>query len=199
MTVTSNNIPFKEHLDRLLKKLKNSANVKDPDPDDPTLFLRDRTIDAFSQVLDMFTRRLSDIECYHSKVSTIDINDLFHQDVVTFIFDSSKHPWTEETHHLPGLSFSLTIATDGNPHFELMLNRELYGYRRLWYFLDGAGYEIKDGNDNHINISLLIDDEYSDCGAYLKGITKILVEHLVMPLRDHPLFEDKLSRLEMSN
>lgn len=183
----------------LLKKLKNSANVNDPDPDDPTLFLRDRTIDAFSQVLDMFTRRLSDIECYHGKVSTMNINDLFHQDVVTFIFDRNKHPWTEETHHLPDLSFSLTIATDGNPHFELMLNRELYGYRRLWYFLDGAGYEIKDGNDNHINISLLIDDEYSDCGAYLKGITKILVEHLVMPLRDHPLFEDKLSRLEMSN
>lgn len=183
----------------LLKKLKKSANVNDPDPDDPTLFLRDRTIDAFSQVLDMFTRRLSDIECYHSKVSTIDINDLFHQDVVTFIFDRDKHPWTEETHHLPGLSFSLSIATDGNPYFELMLNRELYGYRRLWYFLDGAGYEIKDGNDNHINISLLIDDEYSDCGAYLKGITKILVEHLVIPLRDHPLFEDKLSRLEMSD
>lgn len=199
MAVTSDSISFKEHLDRLLKKLKNSANVKDPDPDDPTLFLRDRTIDAFSQVLDMFTRRLSDIECYHSKVSTIDINDLFHQDVVTFIFDSSKHPWTEETHHLPGLSFSLTIATDGNPHFELMLNRELYGYRRLWHFSDGGGYEIINGNDNHIDISLLIDDEYSDCGAYLKGITQILVEHLVMSLRGHPLFEDKLSRLEMSN
>ena len=199
MAVTSDVISFKEHLDTLLKKLKRSANVNDPDPDDPTLFLRDRTIDAFSQVLDMFTRRLSDIECYHSKVSTIDINDLFHQDVVTFIFDSSKHPWTEETCNLPGLSFSLTIATDGNPHFELMLNRELYGYHRLWCFSDGAGYVIKDGNDNHINISLLIDDEYSDCGAYLKGITKILVEHLVMPLRDHPLFEDKLSRLEMSS
>lgn len=199
MAVTSESISFKEHLDTLLKKLKNSPNVKDPDPDDPTLFLRDRTIDAFSQVLDMFTRRLSDIECYHSKVSTIDINDLFHQDVVTFIFDRNKHPWTEETHNLPGLSFSLSIATDGNPHFELMLNRELYGYRRLWYFVDGAGYEIKDGNDNHINISLGIYDEYSDCGAYLKGITQILVEHLVMPLRYHPLFEDKLSRLEMSN
>lgn len=199
MTVTSNDISFKEHVDMLLKKLKKSANVEDPDPDDPTLFLRDRTIDAFSQVLDMFIRRLSDIECYYSKVSTIDINDLFHQDVVTFIFDRDKHPWTEETHHLPDLSFSLSIATDGNPHFELMLNRELYGYRRLWYFSDGSGYEIKDGNDNHINISLLIDDEYSDCGAYLKGITRILVEHLVVPLRDHPLFEDKLSRLEMSS
>lgn len=199
MAVTSEDISFKEHLDRLLKKLKNSANVKDPDPDDPTLFLRDRAIDAFSQVLDMFTRRLSDIECYHSKVSTIDINDLFHQDVVTFIFDRDKHPWTEETHHLPGISFSLSIVTDGNPHFELMLNRELYGYRRLWYSLDDAGYEIKDGNDNHINISLGIYGEYSDCGAYLKGITQMLVEHLVMPLRDHPLFEDKLSRLEMSN
>ena len=199
MTVTSNDISFKEHVDMLLKKLKKSANVNDPDPDDPTLFLRDRTIDTFSQVLDMFIRRLSDIECYHSKVSTIDINDLFHQDVVTFIFDRDKHPWTEETHHLPGLSFSLSIATDGNPHFELMLNRELYGYRRLWYFVDGAGYEIKDGNDNHINISLGVYDEYSDCGAYLKGITQMLVEHLVMPLRDHPLFEDKLSRLEMSN
>lgn len=198
MAVTSNSISFKEHLDRLLKKLKNSANVKDPDPDDPTLFLRDRTIDAFSQVLDMFTRRLSDIECYHNKVSTIDINDLFHQDVVTFIFDSYKHPWTEETNHLPDLSFSLSIATDGNPHFELMLNRELHGYRRLWHFSDGAGYEIINGNDNHIDIRLLIDYEYSDCGAYLKGITQILVEHLVIPLRDHPLFEDKLSRLEMS-
>ena len=199
MTVTSEDISFKEHLDRLLKKLKNSANVKDPDPDDPTLFLRDRAIDAFSQVLDMFTRRLSDIECYHSKVSTIDINDLFHQDVVTFIFDSYKHPWTEETHHLPDLSFSLTISTDGNPHFELMLNRELHGYRRLWHFSDGGGYEIINGNDNHIDIRLLIDYEYSDCGAYLKGITRILVEHLVIPLRNHPLFEDKLSRLEMSN
>ena len=199
MTVTSNDISFKEHLDRLLKKLKNSANVKYPDPDDPTLFLRDRTIDAFSQVLDMFTRRLSDIECYHSKLSTIDINDLFHQDVITFIFDSSKHPWTEETDHLPNLPFSLSIGVDGNPHFELILNRELHGYRRLWHFSDGAGYEIINGNDNHINTRLLIDDEYSDCGAYLKGITKILVEHLVIPLRDHPLFEDKLSKLEMSN